>query len=256
MMKNLLQEGKSLFLLLTFDFDAESAEVHKKAEFVELSYGKFGAKKGVYNVLKVLNEYDVKATFFVPGWVAENYPEAVSSIIKSGHEVGAHGYLHEKLDLEKDKYSILNKMDSLLSNYMPKDYKGFRAPYWRMSKDVLEYIKDLGYRYDSSLMDDDEPYVLEVSEEKIVELPIDWRLDDWPILKERMLDPKDFSTRIIEEIRYAVDTTKYLCVTMHPQLIGRGRNIHALEEIIKFGIAVNAEFITCSQLVQRILSSY
>lgn len=256
MINEVLSRDKSMFLLLTFDYDAESAEIYKRAELVETSYGRYGPKKGLYNILKLLDKYKIVCTFFVPGWVAEQYETTVEEIINYGHEVASHGYLHEKLDLEKNQDEILLKMDGVLSKYLDKNCKGFRAPYWRMDDYTLQLLSKLGYKYDSSLMDDDEPYLLEIGHNKIVELPVDWRLDDWPLLKESNIDPDDFSNRIIQEIMYAADNSKYLCITMHPQLIGKGRNLVALEKIIQFGISINVEFVTCRDLTLRLLKAY
>ncbi|MFI8221485.1 polysaccharide deacetylase family protein [Streptomyces sp. NPDC085932] len=46
-------------------------------------------------LLKLLEAHDLKTTFFVEGWNADNYPEAVKTIAAAGHEVGCHGYRHE-----------------------------------------------------------------------------------------------------------------------------------------------------------------
>src|SRR5690242_13165436 len=80
---------------LTFDFDAEtiwrqrgrSGEGGISAD----SRGAFGARVGIYRVLDLLAAYRVPATFFVPGWVAEKWPEAVGAILRRDHEIGLHG---------------------------------------------------------------------------------------------------------------------------------------------------------------------
>jgi len=91
-------QGHCFTVVFTFDLDVDSAEYRRGENPVARSRGLFAANRGLDKVLRVLEEYGVKATFFVPGWVAERYPQLVRSIIRSGHEVAGHGYLHEKLD--------------------------------------------------------------------------------------------------------------------------------------------------------------
>ena len=55
----------------------------------------YGLKRGVPRILKLLDDYDIKATFYIPGYVAENYEDMVREIVRKGHEVGHHGYMHE-----------------------------------------------------------------------------------------------------------------------------------------------------------------
>ena len=45
-------------------------------------------------LLAILRDFDVKATFFILGWVAERYPEIVRDIVFDGHEIACHGYAH------------------------------------------------------------------------------------------------------------------------------------------------------------------
>jgi len=50
-------------------------------------------EKNTYRILELLAEYGVKATFFILGWIGENYPTLVRDICSAGHEVASHGYI-------------------------------------------------------------------------------------------------------------------------------------------------------------------
>ena len=99
-----------MIVFLSIDFDADSAEqLYYSDKPVKISKAKFGVRKGIYRVLSLLNKYEIKTTFFIPGWVVENYPDIVRKIIIEGHELGLHGYRHEKLDelsLDEEKKFI------------------------------------------------------------------------------------------------------------------------------------------------------
>ena len=94
----------------------------------------------------------VRATFFVLGWIAERLPTLVQEIRNRGHEVASHGYGHalchgqEKGDLVED----LCKSKKMLEDLIGAPVVGYRAPSFSISPQVLETIRECGYRYDSS----------------------------------------------------------------------------------------------------------
>ena len=57
---------------------------------------------------------------------------------------------------------------------------GYRSPSWELSQHSLGYLASLDFRYDTSLMGDDAPYMVETPKGPLVELPIHWLLDDAP----------------------------------------------------------------------------
>ena len=58
--------------------------------------------------------------------------------------------------------------------------RGYRSPSWDISLKTLGLLVEYGFSYDSSLMDDDAPYVHDVDGSRLVELPVQWHLDDFP----------------------------------------------------------------------------
>ena len=79
---------------LSFDFDAMSALIARGMKTpTAISRGEFGAV-AVPRILKVLDRYNIKASFFIPGLTLETYPNVVEAIVKAGHEVGHHGWTH------------------------------------------------------------------------------------------------------------------------------------------------------------------
>tara|TARA_B100000809_G_C15095406_1_gene514797 strand:- start:701 stop:1042 length:342 start_codon:yes stop_codon:yes gene_type:complete len=60
-----------------------------------MSRGEFGPNVGVFRILDLLETYGVPATFFIPGFIAETNEETVVEILRRGHKIGHHGYMHE-----------------------------------------------------------------------------------------------------------------------------------------------------------------
>ena len=110
--------------------------------------------------------------------------DLVKEIARRGHEVAHHGYMHEPpatLSPEEEK-QVLEKGIEILQGITGEAPKGYRSPSWELSEHSLEFLSSLGFVYDTSLMGDDAPYLLEAtaSGKPMVELPIHWLLDDAP----------------------------------------------------------------------------
>src|SRR5690606_246683 len=139
------------------------------------SMGEFGPRVAVPRILEMLREYDVPASFYVPGWVAERWPEAVEAIATAGHEVGHHGYLHEapaSLSREEEA-DVLDRGCTILQDITGHRPEGYRSPSWELSEHSLALLAERGFLYDSSLMGDDAPYSVPAGEggSMLVEIP-------------------------------------------------------------------------------------
>jgi len=247
-------------VLLTFDYDAESREALVAANRpVKLSKGQFGPRVGLYRVLRLLDKYEIRSTFFVPGWTAEKYPESVKEIVKRGHEVAAHGYMHENLSELKspeDEIEIFRKSVEILTRIAARRPIGYRAPHWEFSPSTVSNLMRFGFRYDSSLMNDEKPYILTFDGKPtgIVELPVEWFLDDWPIFEIERRPPSEvFSVWVQEFEAIYAERVPYFLLTMHPQCIGRASRTKMLETLIKaIKRKRNVAFSTCMDLVEKV----
>ena len=248
--------GARLTVALTFDHDAISSEVERGGGPVLLSRGEFGPRVGVPRILDLLRRQRIAATFFVPGHTVTTFPDSVAAIADAGHEVGCHGWAHEdlaKLDRAAVRDVMLRSTEAVAaaSGHRPR---GFRAPYWSLSEDVLELVEELGFTYDSSLMADD-VHLYRVRRGdvhdvrgsrlgepgRVVEVPISWSLDDWPHFEpgRQGVGPLSAPSKVEEiwtaELRYAHqhEPGGVLTLTMHPEAIGRGHRIAMLERFIE-----------------------
>ena len=95
---------------------------------------------------------NIKATFFVLGWVAERFPDLIREISKRGHEIASHGQSHE-MCTRLDPQSLLSDLirsKHVLEDITGAEVKGYRAPSFSISDDTLRLIMKAGYAYDSS----------------------------------------------------------------------------------------------------------
>ena len=149
-----------------------------------LSMGQYGIKRGLERILTLFDQFKIRATFFVPGRVAEVYPEQVREIVRRGHEVGHHGYEHENyagLSIAEQRISLQKGISAIekVCGFRPL---GFRAPEGEITKDTLALLREFGFVYSSSMFDDDRPYFISLDNQltDMVEIPLHWELNDFP----------------------------------------------------------------------------
>jgi len=110
---------------------------------------------GIEKLVNLFRKYEVKATFFVTGEMAQKHSEKIGAIVQSGHEVACHGLHHEKdeclLSREKQRVQI-ERAASVIENVIGRKPSGFRAPCLRANNATLEILGEIGFLYDSSFL--------------------------------------------------------------------------------------------------------
>jgi peptidoglycan/xylan/chitin deacetylase (PgdA/CDA1 family) len=229
-------------VLLSFDVDNETVSLRFGEPTVgALSQGEYGARVGLNRVLSLLDKYRIPATFFIPAVSLKITPDMADRIQRSGrHEIGVHGWIHEmnvSLPADVERRLVQMAIDTLtrLTGSRPV---GYRAPSWNFSPNTLKIIRDLGFMYESSLMADDRPYELMQNGQAtgIVELPVEWILDDAPLYDPRgnaYSPPRDVVQVWMDEFDKAYDEGTMFLLTMHPHISGHRSRIAALEMLIQ-----------------------
>jgi polysaccharide deacetylase family protein (PEP-CTERM system associated) len=107
-------------------------------------------------IVQTVTDANVRATFFIVGWIAERYPHLVKLIAEAGHEIGTHSYWHRKcyeLPPEELRDDLRRSID-LLEGISGQKVLGFRAPSFSIipgSEWVFDVLLDVGLKYDASL---------------------------------------------------------------------------------------------------------
>lgn len=256
-------------IMLTFDLDAESAILATDPDNanrpVTLSRGRYGPKRGLPRLLALLRREQIPATFFVPGWVVDHYPAAVESILAAGHELGHHGYEHippTRQTPEAEEAALVAGIEAIhrASGQRPI---GYRSPSWEFSDATLGLLQRYGFRYSSNCMDDDRPYVHQQAGAStgLVELPVQWLLDDFPYFgvnpQRGMLGqtPPDVAYAAWTSELAALSREEGACfvLTMHPQLIGRPSRVMLLERLITYARSLGpVEFLRCKDMAEQV----
>jgi peptidoglycan-N-acetylglucosamine deacetylase len=178
--------GARCAVAFTFDMDAESLlHVNYRdtapTRVALSSMLRYGPEIAVPRILALFARHNLKQTFFVPGWCVETYPKTIERILKAGHEIGHHGYLHARPNMqtaEAEKESLQRGIAALVKASGKRPI-GYRAPAYAFSQHTLGYLLEENFEYDSSLFGADIPYLISDGGRDLVELPTDMSLDDW-----------------------------------------------------------------------------
>ena len=107
-------------------------------------------------LLELLARRNVRATFFVLGWVARKHPEIVRRIAAAGHEIASHGMSHRLIYSQTPEEFQRETHDAkaLLEDLAQRPVEGYRAATYsitRRSLWALDILCEEGFRYDSSI---------------------------------------------------------------------------------------------------------
>lgn len=145
-------------------------------------------ERNLQRLLEILSEYDVRATCFFLGWVAERFPQLVRETAQAHHEIASHGYAHELVfRMSPEAFlSDASRSKRLIEDVSGLPVRGFRATGFSVTGDnpwFFENLVEAGYRYDSSIFpahrghggfrtDVLAPHAIPVQSQHIVEFPI------------------------------------------------------------------------------------
>ena len=214
---------------------------------------------GIDRLLKLFDTYKIRATFFTPAHSIESFPKQLAKVRDAGHELGLHGYTHEhpsQLSAQQQQDVLDRSIDVLTRFCDGKRPLGYTAPAWSTSKELIPELEAAGILYDHSFMHHDfQPYYVpdsshtwvetdhaqeaafwmkpmtKLKPSKIVEIPANWHLDDWPPLQPIPGRPGSqgfVDTSVIEKLwreqfdfAYREYDTFIFPISIHPQVSGK-----------------------------------
>ena len=255
-LKGAWPNGARVAVGLSFDVDNATATLSTgNLDYEILSRGEYGAVDGLPRILRMLDRQQVPASFFIPAVSAVLHPEMIKQIMTSRsassassaalgrHEIGVHGWIHERLPLlnnEKEEQRLLDLSIETLTKMTGKRPVGYRAPSWKFSGWTMGQVKAAGFLYDSSLMASDDAYelLLDGAPTGVIELPIERILDDAPYFGSNADGSNPSIGDVYEvfqsEFDVAYEEGGLYLLTMHPHLIGHRSRAAMLEKLVQY----------------------
>ena len=239
--------GARVAVGLSFDLDNETGSLRDGRDSPSLlSQGEYGSRAGLPRVLGLLDKHTIPASFFVP---------AVSAILDRGLDES-----HRQVRQARSRAARMDPRAQLAARRgdgtrpasegirhpdvrSGKKPVGMRTPSWDYSPFTIAIAQELGLLYDSSLMADDRPYevLFKGQPTGIVELPVEWILDDYPYFwMDRFstirptMTPDEVFSIWKGEFDLAWEERGLFILTMHPHVIGHRGRIAMLDRLITY----------------------
>jgi peptidoglycan-N-acetylglucosamine deacetylase len=237
-------EGKRCAVVFSLDLDAESpflwiSRGQPVQHLGEIEQRRYGPRQGLARVANLFSEHGIRGSFYVPGVVAETYPELLPFLVQQGHEIAHHGYYHERIEAipVAQAEEWLAHAQELFRAQTGLTGLGHRAPSWEMTADFLQALQRRGVPYDSSLMGFDHPYEIG----GMVEVPVQWMVDDALYFrytnsardKTHPANPVAVLESWIEEFEGVRETGGLFMVTIHDWISGRGQRLRLVRKLIE-----------------------
>ena len=236
----------------------------------DIQRGIFASEVGNIRLLKLFKKYNLPTTFFIPGHSIETFPDQVKRIVDEGHEIGAHGYLHENpiAMTPTQEEDVLKKCIDLIEKLSGKPPRGYVAPWWEMSASTAGLLQKYGFTYDHSQgYRDFQPFYARVGDKwnvidysktaaewmhplvhgkeiDLVEVGANWYTDDLPPMmfikkapnSHGFVNPRDIEDLWKQQFDWVYREMDYafFAFTNHPDESGRPQVIMMLERMIEY----------------------
>jgi peptidoglycan/xylan/chitin deacetylase (PgdA/CDA1 family) len=234
----------------------------------DIQRGIFATEVGVPRLLRLFKKYDMRTSFFIPGHSLETFPKEMDMIVEAGHEIGAHGYLHENpiAMTPSQEEEVLVKSIELIKGLTGEAPKGYVAPWWEMSASTAALLGKYGFSYDhSQSYRDFQPFYARVGDEwnvidysktakewmhplkhgkeiDLVDIGANWYVDDLPPMmfmknapnSHGFVSPHDIGQMWIDQFDWVYREMDYgvFPITIHPDVAGRPQVLLMLERVI------------------------
>ena len=236
----------------------------------DIQRGVFASEVGTIRLLNLFKKYKLRTSFFIPGHSIESFPDQVKMIVEHGHEIGAHGYLHENpiAMTPTQEEAVLVKSIELIEHYTGQKPRGYVAPWWEMSNTTAALLLKYGFTYDHSQgYRDFQPFYARVGDQwnvidyaktaqewmrpmthgqeiDLVEIGANWYVDDLPPMmfmkkvpnSHGFVNPRDIEQMWRDQFDWVyreLDYAVFAC-TIHPDVSGRPQVLLMLERLIEY----------------------
>jgi len=236
----------------------------------DIQRGVFASEVGTIRLLNLFKKYKLRTSFFIPGHSIESFPDQVKRIVEHGHEIGAHGYLHENpiAMTPTQEEAVLVKSIELIEHYTGQQPRGYVAPWWEMSNSTAALLLKYGFTYDHSQgYRDFQPFYARVGDQwnvidyaktaqewmrpmthgqeiDLVEIGANWYVDDLPPMmfmkkvpnSHGFVNPRDIEQMWRDQFDWVyreLDYAVFAC-TIHPDVSGRPQVLLMLERLIEY----------------------
>ena len=208
------------------------------------SFFEYGSRVGVWRIMDVMDQCDVKGTFFACALALERNPEVGPEIIRRGHEVMGHGNRWEeyyRMDRDTEREAIKQAVESITRTTGQRPL-GWYTRYGPSVNTRELVVEEGGFIYDCNAYNDDLPYYTQVKGKPWLVIPYSLEVNDTKFWRGGMVNPKDFydTARNTLELLHSEGATnpKMMSVGLHCRIAGRPARAVALKNFLEYACSL------------------
>jgi len=199
------------------------------------AWSTYGGRVGVWRIIRTLDRWQVPCTFGVNAQCAEIYPEAVAQIVRSGHDIAAHGYTQDQLlaDMspEEERATIRRCID-LLGEKSGQRPAGWVSPVHAFTPRTVDFLVQEKLEWHADVTYTDLPHVIQTPYGVIVAVPTS-DFSDNRVLRSSPRDLYDVYKGTFDYL-YEHEPMGMLVFTLHCHFGGRPMIIAVFDELMKY----------------------
>lgn len=204
-----------------------------------VSWGRYGAVRGIDRLLRVLDHQHVKASMFVNGVIAELYPEAVKRVADAGHCILAHAYAMDTVPVylnREDESKNIRRTVELIQTATGSKPRGWISPRGTPSQNTSELLVAEGFRWHGDAYDDDLPYLEIYPKGSIVAIPLTMEINDMPWAVRYGNPPGALTDVLRSTLRWLTErepAASMIDITVHTHVYGRPAGAAVFDELLQ-----------------------
>lgn len=185
-------------------------------------WSRYGGKIGVFRIIRALNEFGIKGTFATNGMITEAFPDAIAEIVRSGHEIAAHGVWQDEMInyMEPaDQHIAIKRTLDMFEKATGKRPRGWMSQVLSFTPETPEFLAQEGVLWWGDLKDIDLPKKVRTQHGDIIAVPVS-EFTDNRLLRGAPNDFFDVHKDIFEYL-YRHEPMSVLNIILHCQWGGR-----------------------------------
>jgi peptidoglycan/xylan/chitin deacetylase (PgdA/CDA1 family) len=149
-----------------------------------LSWSDYGHRTGIWRLLDLLGEFQVRASVYPSGILAETAPDTVKAVVDGGHELCGHSWSQDVIAAtlaEHDERALVERTVRAFESVTGRRPTGWISPRCTPSASTARLLAEAGFRWFGDVFDADLPYLIDTAAGTIVGLPFDLDVNDMPL---------------------------------------------------------------------------
>ena len=223
----------------------------------------YGARVGVFRVMDVLSQRNIRASVMLNSEVCDVYPEIIEDAMKLDWEFLGHNESNTRPlnDIPpEDEKRVIHDSLARIEKATGKKPRGWLGSGVQETWNTLDYLSDEGLRYVCDWVNDDQPYMIDAGGGQMVSLPYSMEINDRPAFDRYYRTSDEFELMIRRQFdvlyREGADSGRVMSISVHPFIIGVPHRIWALESGLDYIASHNdVWFATGEEIVDHYLAS-